>query len=331
MRSERRAEIVASPSTPRTDQALARKRASLELALHRGLGRWARQHAERYPSVGVLPYAPSRYPDQAIDVALSHTRRPTNHQLEALRQFYLGASAGTASSLAAFTTSRPGEIDTGTAIRNLVEAGRRVAVLSAHAERLDDVGELLGAVAVAAGTPDFFPLNSVILNKVMSRETFRGTPVVDLLQPYANIYWAIPDSGNARRWHIPDEAVRYVNLRMVRALLRGLRTGAAVTFAPAGSAMITHRNRSGDPETLEFPLIGSATKKLLRRFDNYVLAVRWQDTVLVEGPYFLDPELLIDDATSQVMEGLRTLVTSASGLPVLPLEGTGTDGAQAGA
>ena len=293
---------------------------SLEIGLHQGLERWACQHAERYPNISLLPYDPARFPDQAIDVVLSRTRQPTSSEFEALHEFYLRSSAGAAATLAAFTAPHSTSPSLGSAIRDLVEDGQRVAVLSAHAERLDDVGELLGAVAVASGRADFFPLNSVILNKVMTRETFEGTPVVDLLRPFANIYWVVPDSESSRRWEIPGEAARYVNLQMLRALLTALRNGAAVTFAPAGSAMITHHDSSGTPVALEFPEVSSATRKLLSRFDAYVLAVRWREQIVVEGPYTPDDGHSSDAAAQIAMQRLATLVTRASGLPVLPLK-----------
>jgi hypothetical protein len=256
----------------------------LERELHLGLGKWALHHADRYAEVGLLPFDPARYPEQRITTGVTLANPVHGDRLGGLEALYLRNGGPTAAAtLAAFRCAggESGGISVAEEIRKLVEAGQSVAILTSHAERLDDVAAFAGSVALAMGRPALVSRNGAILNKVMSRETHQGQPIVRLISPFANSYWVIPDTESARRWMIPEAAVRYVNGRGLRALLGAIRAGAAVTLAPAGSAMLQHRDAANVLKKLTFPPVSRATANLLTRFDAFVLAARWGERVSV--------------------------------------------------
>jgi hypothetical protein len=285
---------------------IATQEKGLEEVLHKGLERWATDHARRYPLVGMLDYDPVRFVAQQIGTSVTPgaALRPA---LDALRKIYLGSAGAVAEqTLAAFE-----KLSVGEQIRDSVERGRRVAVLCAHADGLDDAAGFAGAVAVAMHGSRAATHNGLILNKVMSRETFAGVPIVNLLGAFANIHWVIPDSESARRWGISESALRYVNSLGIRSLLAAMRHGAAITFAPAGSAMIPSFDDDGKLVGLRFPPVGRGTLKLLSRFDSYVLTARFGGQVHVSEPR------PINTALSEPVAQLGEIVEALAGVPVV--------------
>lgn len=259
---------------------------ALERALQRSLTRWANHHASRYSEIGVVDYDPGREPAQRVDVAVSRAYPLEELSLSARLKIYL-ENGGPASEAALAEFSRPRgaggatRSSLGSRISDLVESGKSVAVLSGHADRLDDIGGFAGALALSSSNPNMLSRNGVILNKVMSRETFRGQSVVELMRPFANIYWVIPATASAKRWNVPSEAVRLINGNALRSLLADVRRGAAITFAPAGSAMVRETDAAGRLVALRMPVVSASTMKLLTRFHAYVVAARWDDRVAV--------------------------------------------------
>jgi hypothetical protein len=296
---------------PKDKPATAAQVESLEQALHKALERWAADHARRYDQIGMLDYDPVRFVAQQIGTSVTPGAvvRPS---LETLRQTYVRTAGAVAEqTLAAFETRSIGE-----RIRDSVERGRSVAVLCAHADGLDDAAGFAGAVAVAMHGSQAAMRNGVILNKVMSRETFAGVPITNLLGAFANIYWVIPDSESARRWGISERALRYVNSLGIRSLLAAVRDGAAITFAPAGSAMIPSFDGDGNLVGLRFPPVGRATMKLLTRFDSYVLAARFGGQVHVGEPRPVEaPQSPPLFANAPLVE-LGEIVAALAGVPV---------------
>lgn len=261
----------------------------VESELHDALQAWAEDHARRYSTMGVLDYDPIRFPAQRIVTSVSPRASAEHSDPGWLRSTYLGSGGPVArETLAAFeevrSASGRGRRSVAEQIAELVERGSSVAILCAHADGLDDVAGFAGALAVAMQGSAAETRNGLVLNKVMSRETFAGVPIVTLLRSFANIFWVIPDSDSAHRWGISLSALRYVNGLAIRSLLAAIREGAAITFAPAGSAMIPRRDRQGTLIALRFPPVGAATMKLLARFDFYVVAARFGAGVHVSEP-----------------------------------------------
>ena len=217
---------VPPPSGPPTPDAL----------FQRGLEAWASEHARRYPDIGVIDYDPVRYPGQRIETSRSDAvvgigGRSGAEEVAAMRAVYertMGAEATAV--LAALGTST-------LEIKRLLSAGKNVAVLTAHADQLHDIGALCAGFAVAFADRDLVARNGTIVNKVMSRESFRGTPIEELFRPFGNVYWVIPATASADRWELPPELVSKVNAAALRRVVADMRAGLLLTFAPGGSAM----------------------------------------------------------------------------------------------
>jgi hypothetical protein len=243
-----------------------------ELDLHDSLGRWACDHADRFDEIGVVGYEPARRPEQRLATAKTAPEasavpgRPERSLVEAYGAL-LGEEAAQAQ--AAFANGVGGEL------RDWLAAGRSVAVVTAHADRLHDIGTLYGAVAIALADSELISRNATILNKVMSREAFRGIPVAQILARFGAIYWVVPDTASAERWGISPRVSSSINARAMRALLADMRSGLVLTLAPSGTAVRAELGTSGRVESLTIPQFGAATAHLLSRFDGYVAGAVW--------------------------------------------------------
>ncbi len=254
-------------------------------ALHASLGRWAEEHARRYPDMGALEYDPVSRPEQRLDAFKSPIVLHGGTLGGAARTRFettMGPAAGHA--LAALdapgANGGPSPRD---AIAAQLSAGRTVALLVAHAGGFEDMGVFPGAVAVALEEPDLVEHNAVILNKVMTRETYKGHSVRDLYAAFANVYWVIPSTDSMTRWNLDPSVVRYMNVKALRAIRTDMASGMVMTLAPGGSAMREIRDVDGRLTALELPPIASATAGLIERFDSYMCGAFWQHEIAL-GP-----------------------------------------------
>src|SRR5215217_2494588 len=77
-------------------------------------------------------------------------------------------------------------------------AKRRVALVAGHSDNLFDVAYCLAGLQVSFGTTRYISRTGIIVNKLMTREAFRGTPMTDTLKLLCNVYWVIPDTESTR-------------------------------------------------------------------------------------------------------------------------------------
>ena len=176
-------------------------RTDLERELHSALGLGADDHADRFADVGVSPYDPASRPEQRIDTfrtpvsddVLAVSQNKLQDILKILDESGLGEVGRII--VEALTQAPPkGQGDVLSLVDNITEmvAQRKsVALLSPHADRLEDIGALSAGLAVAMGDATYIRRNGLILNKVMTRELYKGRPMVDMFTPFGNIYWVI--------------------------------------------------------------------------------------------------------------------------------------------
>jgi hypothetical protein len=285
-------------------------------ALHDALGRWAQEHAHRYPDMGVLDYDPAARPEQRLNTFKSPIRLQAGALGAAARSRFettMGPAAGHA--LAALDRhGSNGGASPRDAIADRISAGRTVAVLVAHAGGFEDMGVFPGAVAVALGEPDLVARNAVILNKVMTRETYKGHPVRDLYAVFANLYWVIPSTESMTRWNLDPGVVRYMNVKALRAIRTDMAEGMVMTLAPGGSAMREIRDDSGRLTSLRLPPIASATAGLIERFDSYMCGAFWQHEIAL-GPV-REISVPVGRLEQDVLAEMAELTRSLVGVPV---------------
>ena len=263
---------------------------SAEARLHEALGRWADAHRGRYQGMSVLEYDPDTYPYQRLDEFTTAAGAVADAETfaglrPALRAGYLDAmgSRGAAALEALAGGAVVGEIG------SLLAAGKSVAVLATHADGLDDVGIYSGGLALSFADSSLVRRNATILNKVMSREAYKGVPIADLFSSFATVYWVIPESEQATRLGVAREAAAYVNTKALRALVSDMRTGIAVTMAPTGTAMQVETDDDGGITAVRVPPLGDSTVGLMCKFAAYVVAGLWEERAAL-GPLTFVPD-----------------------------------------
>jgi hypothetical protein len=309
-------------------------RPQTERRLHRALAAWAADHAARYPSVTVSDYQPSIRPEQRIDAF----KTPLDERIPLLpreqrhvlmwEHYDVGLGNAGRAVVAAFMEPPGGSPKGRPVVQELIDLlrlGKSVALLSPHADRLEDIGIVAAALAIAMEDPRLLMRNGLILNKVMTRELFKGVPMVDMFRPFGNIYWVIPDTASTERWAIPDDVKRYINLNAMRALLGDIATGSLVTFAPTGTLMQRVVDRNGALEGLHIPPIARGSLNLIARFDAYLVTAQWRDQFLLGPITPVSPSKQLggrakkrdaNELLEEILGSMATLTERLAGVPV---------------
>jgi hypothetical protein len=266
--------------------------------------------------MGFLDYDPVARPEQRLDTFKSPIRLQGAFGSAARAQFEatMGPAAGHALRALDERGSNGGPSPRD-AIADRLGAGRSVAVLVAHAGGFEDMGVFPGAVAVALEEPDLVARNAVILNKVMTRETYKGHSVRDLYSAFANVYWVIPSTESMTRWNLDPGVVRYMNVKALRAIRTDMAKGMVMTLAPGGSAMGEIRDSSGRLTSLELPPIASATAGLIERFDSYICGAFWEHEIAL-GPVREIAAAGPGELEHQILEEMAELTRSLVGAQV---------------
>src|SRR5262245_14862331 len=107
----------------------------LERPLHERLALWAQDHAARYPDIGVLDYEPELRTEQRISTSKTPavTEDGKGGLFARLTAGYLQTLGANARAIIDALTSHRDEL------LDALSAGRNVAILTGHADRLDDV------------------------------------------------------------------------------------------------------------------------------------------------------------------------------------------------
>lgn len=248
-----------------------------------GLDRWSRVHAHDQKAIGTLGYWPNLFKGQQINRASTPFNTfavllPENIHLRVMhRLFELTVGSKEVSediidgfnNTPAFSTNDEHELswevrypdfhaycETNDLPGNLtdyavfcLENKISFGVSSAHLERLADVGEFTAglSLAVAARKGRTYLENfKLMVNKNMTRETYKKIPISWLLSWGLTPYWGLPPGKGPEDNAISDEIMEQVNIEVVRQFVRDQTLGSvALGFVPAGS----RPGEATDPET----------------------------------------------------------------------------------
>lgn len=249
---------------------------SLEAELHRSFTAWVADHAERIPGITDLGYDPRRYPAQRIresktDAGSLSRWIPSRLFLSVLERklgSVLRSRAKADRVVAEFRQVAP-------EVARLLDEGRSVALLAGHSDNLFDVAYCLAGLQISFGTTRYLRRTAIIVNKLMTREAFRGTPMTETLKLLCNVYWVVPDTESMRSWGVPEEAARVVNAGALEALETDIERGVLVGVIPTGTG--ARQEIVDGTLRLTMPPISPGTARLLRQFDAFLPVAMWDD------------------------------------------------------
>jgi hypothetical protein len=273
---------------------------SYEAELHLSFTAWVADHAKRIAGISDIGYDPGRYPAQRLVEAKTEAG-PLSRWVPP--PIFLRVLERKLASILRSRDAADRVIDEfrGVApeVAALLDEKRSVALLAGHSDNLFDVAYCLAGLQISFGTTRYIRRTGIIVNKLMTREAFRGTPMVDTLKLLCNVYWVIPDTESTRAWGVPEGAARRVNAGALQALEKDLARGVLVGIIPTGTAarqeMVDGRLR------LTMPAISAGTARLLQRFDAFLPVAMW-DHVPKSAPLSLDANEAIGSLVSMTAE-----------------------------
>jgi len=249
---------------------------SPEAELHRSFTAWVADHAERIPGISDLGYDPRRFPAQRIaesktDAGSLSRWVPSWLFLSVLERKLASVLRSREKAdrvVAEFREVAP-------EVAALLDEGRSVALLAGHSDNLFDVAYCLAGLQISFGTTRYLRRTGIIVNKLMTREAFRGTPMTDTLKLLCNVYWVIPDTNSTRSWGVPEEAARIVNAGALEALEGDIERGILVGVIPTGTG--ARQEVVDGTLRLTMPPISPGTARLLGQFDAFLPVAMWDD------------------------------------------------------
>jgi hypothetical protein len=126
---------------------------------------------------------------------------------------------------------------------------------------------------ISFGTTRYLRRTGIIVNKLMTREAFRGTPMTDTLKLLCNVYWVVPDTASTRAWGVPEEAARIVNAGALQALQTDIARGVLIGIIPTGTA--ARQELVDGTLRLTVPPISAGPARLLAQFDAFLPVAMW--------------------------------------------------------
>ncbi len=140
----------------------------------------------------------------------------------------------------------------------------------------------------------------ILLNKLMTRQSYSGRKIVDLFTPLSNVYFSYPKSESAERHGVPVEATNLGNALFKKVLKPDLEKGGMeMDIALTGKQIVPIKTESGEVDHYEIPPVDPASAKLVEYFDDIVAAT------IIKSPVTGRFEMEIGEVLD-VQESLKT-------------------------
>lgn len=148
------------------------------------------------------------------------------------------------------------------------KAGKNTLVVTSHFT-FPEFGYFRGLRFVAERDRPNINRSGVVMNKLMTRQNYRGQKLVNHFKPLGSVYWSYPKSVSATRHNIPADAMNLGNALFTMAIEPDLEKGGLeLDVALTGSEVKPISGESGEFSHYQIPDIDPASVKLLERFDN---------------------------------------------------------------
>ena len=152
--------------------------------------------------------------------------------------------------------------------------------------------------------------NGVILNKLMTRQSYIGKKIVEHFTPVSNIYFSYPKSTSAEKHGIPAGATMLGNALFMKVLKPDLQKGGLeLDAALTGKQIVPHQKENGEIDHYEIPAIDPSSAKLIEGFDDIFGATiikspitgNWQMRI---GEFLDVQELLKTNNSNEIVDSI---------------------------
>jgi hypothetical protein len=255
-----------------------------EMLMHQRFTGWVAAHNDRYDGDitdnGYDPENPKigqRIDECKTEPVCLRGNLEKDEALEMLRQVsvQMMGSEATVQALVDDFKNKPAFDDNSSqtiteAVVGYLDNDQTVGLFSDHAEDLSDIIKVTGGLNLAIGEEygtEYMDKFNIWVNKLMTREDYRGYPVEFLVGLAGWSRWVMPDSDSARLYGFEpdDEISMHLNAKALRGFNKESSVGKVEALVPGGSGMTPNLDANGQLESLSAPPMESATESLLGR------------------------------------------------------------------
>jgi len=153
-------------------------------------------------------------------------------------------------------------------------------------------------------------MGGVLLNKLMTRQSYGGKKIVDHFRPSSNIYFSYPKSASAEKHEVPKGAMMLGNALFMKVLKQDLKKGGLeLDAALTGKQIVPYLDENGRLDHYEIPSVDPASAELVKHFDDIVGATlinspvtnRWEMEI---GEVLDVQELLKTNCPAEIVDSI---------------------------
>ena len=254
---------------------------NLDEEVHAAYDKWLADMAIR-PGNMLIPfgYDPEKYPEQSIYYPKIDAHDPYPQWMpDAL--YYAGVDLKMVRSLGALAylkmldqlRNQPVSSDDKTLLVDRLvdnqngEDKRNTLVVTSHIT-FHELGYFKAMRMLAKHDRHNIANNGVLLNKIMTRQTYMGKSLVDTFKPASNIYFSMPVSASAEKFGVPDVATKIGNALFLKALKPDLKAGGLELDAALTGKQIIPIYKDDGIDHYVIPNVNESSADLLKGFDD---------------------------------------------------------------
>jgi len=288
--------------------------------LHEAYDSWSDDIGGRQDSQLVsIEFDPIRYPEQDIYVPKMEAYDPHPRVPDIL--YYGGVQVKMARSMGAMTLHRlsrqfneqtASAEDPRTLTVRLIDnqrEGKNTMAVTSHFS-FTELGQFKALRFVAKQDRPNITSSGVLLNKLMTRQKYRGKKIVDLFTPLSNVYFSYPKSASAIEHQVPIEATNLGNALFKKVVKQDLEKGGMeMDIALTGKQIVPIGPKGGKVDHYEIPPVDPASALFVESFDDIVAATIIDSPVT--GRYEMEigevldvQELLKNNSSAEIVDSI---------------------------
>lgn len=219
-----------------------------------------------------------RYPEQGIYEPKIDAHDPHSHMPDVL--YYAGIKMKMVRSLGALAYLRlsdqlnhqPVSADDSSLLTQRLIAnqheGKNTMVVTSHFT-FPELGYFKALRFLGKSDRPNIDLGGVLLNKLMTRQSYKGKKIVDHFTPAANVYFSYPKSTSAEKHGVPKGATMLGNALFMKVIKPDLKKGGLeLDAALTGKQIVTRKDENGELDHYEIPEVDPSSAKLIEGFDD---------------------------------------------------------------
>lgn len=177
--------------------------------------------------------------------------------------------------------------------------GRKTMIVTSHFN-FQEMGYFKALRFIAEKDRKNISKNGILLNKLMTRQSYKGKKLIDQFSPMSNIYYSNPISISSEKHNVPKDSINLGNFLFKMVLAEDMLNNNLLEFdvALTGKQVIPNKDSNNEIESYQIPNITKNSARLIENFDDIV------DATLIKSPITGEWEIKIGDIVD-IQENLK--------------------------